>query len=119
MLGDEKGRQRMTTIAQPASHLMEPIVRPIRINVTRLVVLLAAVAIALSLFLVGGAQAGGELRETSSHIVGAGDTLWDIAAEHTTSGGDVRATLYDIRRMNELGGSVISVGQTLIVPGDD
>ena len=109
----------MTAIAQPTGQLTEPIVRPIRINVTRLVVLLMVVAIALSLFLVGGAQAGGELRETSTHVVGAGDTLWDIAAEHTTSGGDVRATLYDIRRMNEMPGSVISVGQALIVPGGD
>ena len=104
---------------RPTVRLMEPVVQPIGTAVTRLVVLLLAVVFALSLIFVAGAQAGGSLRETSAHVVGAGETLWDIAAERTAPGGDVRVTLYDIRQMNDLSGSVLGVGQSLIVPSGD
>ena len=103
---------------QPTLRLMEPVVRPIGVTVTRIAVLFMAVILALTLIFAAGAQAGNTLRETSAHVVGAGETLWDIAAEHTAPGGDVRATLYDIRQMNDLSGSVLGVGQSLIVPGN-
>lgn len=106
-----------TPTRQPMMGLMEPIVTPIRINVRRLILLLAFVLFALSLIFVAGAQAGSSLRETSTHVVGAGETLWEIAAEHTAPGGDVRATLYDIRQMNDLSSSVLGLGQALTVPG--
>lgn len=105
-----------TPNVQPTGFLTEPVIRPVRIHVGRLVVLIAVVVFALSLIFVAGAQAGSQLRETSSHVVGAGETLWDIAAEHTSPGGDVRATLYDIRQMNDLSESMIVIGQELIVP---
>lgn len=102
-----------------ASELIEPFVGHIKLNVRRLFVLVAVVVVALSFMLVAGAYAGGELRETSTHVVGAGETLWDIAAAHTDPGDDVRRTLYDIERMNDLDGSVLVIGQSLVVPADD
>jgi len=104
------------TLPEPA--LVLPVIRPARITLSRVAVLLTVVAVSLFLFLATGVQAGGELRETGIHVVGQGETLWEIAAAHTTPGGDVRATLWDIRKLNRIDDSVISVGATLVVPGD-
>ena len=46
----------------------------------------------------------------------AGDTLWDVAADATESGQDVRATVFEIKRLNGLDGSLIHPGQVLLVP---
>lgn len=44
-----------------------------------------------------------------------GDTLWAIAAHHGTSA-DVRHDVRTIARVNQLSGSTVQVGQTLMVP---
>jgi LysM domain len=48
-------------------------------------------------------------------VVAPGDTLWDLASAATPQGGDVRATLYDIRERNHLTDSVLRPGQVLRV----
>jgi LysM repeat protein len=50
------------------------------------------------------------------HLVVNGDTLWSIAAQHTQPGEDVRTTVFDIKRMNRLEGSIIQAGEQLVVP---
>ena len=89
----------------------------IRIStLTRAVVLLTAVAIVFFLLLTSGAGAGHEVRPTAVHVVVSGDTIWSIAAQHTLPGEDVRTTVFDIKRMNRLEGSLIRAGEQLVVP---
>jgi LysM repeat protein len=54
--------------------------------------------------------------ETVTHRVLSGDTLWDIANEHTAPGDDVRKTVRAIKQINELDGGMIHPGQHLFVP---
>jgi nucleoid-associated protein YgaU len=54
--------------------------------------------------------------EVETHSVRAGDTLWAIAANRTPAGGDVRATVAEIVRHNELSGADLRVGQVLELP---
>jgi hypothetical protein len=89
----------------------------IRIStLTRAVVLLTAVAMVFFLLLTSGAGAGNEVRPTGVHVVVSGDTLWSIAAQHTEPGEDIRVTVFDIKRINRLDGSVIRAGDQLVVP---
>jgi Tfp pilus assembly protein FimV len=85
-------------------------------TLSRVVVLLAMAVVALFLLLANGVQAGDTLRPTETHVVQAGDTLWDIAAEHTPTGGDVRKTVADIQEMSDLEGGIIQPGDRLTVP---
>ncbi|MDQ2872063.1 MAG: LysM peptidoglycan-binding domain-containing protein [Candidatus Eremiobacteraeota bacterium] len=45
-----------------------------------------------------------------------GDTLWTIAATHTTSAGDVQETVDRISEVNHLGPAAIQPGQHLRIP---
>lgn len=96
----------------------------------RVVVLLTSVALALVLLLTGAVVALANDRPANDgpadsivtahveHQVVLGDTLWDIAAEYTAPGDDVRDTIHDIKVANELPSSVIVTGQTLSIPLD-
>ena len=86
----------------------------------RLVVLLLALAVVLG---VGFALASGSVaperagppEPTRVVMVGAGETLWDIAAD-LADDGDTRAMMEEIDRLNALDSSMVTVGQQLIVP---
>jgi nucleoid-associated protein YgaU len=87
----------------------------------RVVVLLTAIVMTTVLLLAttvgaSGTAAAGEPVQHGTHLVVGGDTLWDIAAEHTAPGEDVRRVVYEIQRLNGLDGSVILPGQVLQVP---
>jgi len=87
----------------------------------RVVVLLTAIVVLMILLLANAVGASGTGAadgpvEYGTHTVVAGDTLWDIAVEHTTSGEDVRRVVYEIQRLNDLETSVILPGQVLRVP---
>lgn len=87
----------------------------------RVVVLLTAIVVLMILLLANAVGASGSEAtdgpvEHGSHLVVAGDTLWDIAAEHTTPGEDVRRVVFEIQRLNDLEGSMIHPGQVLRVP---
>jgi LysM repeat protein len=87
----------------------------------RVVVLLAALVLA---FVVGvlvaaasvATQEPGTAEPTKILTVGSGDTLWDIAADITPAGGDVRETMADIEALNALDSSALQAGQRLVVP---
>ncbi|MCJ7725825.1 MAG: LysM peptidoglycan-binding domain-containing protein [Acidimicrobiia bacterium] len=90
----------------------------------RVVVLLTAIVVLMVLLLANavgasGTEAAGDPVSYGSHQVVAGDTLWDIAADYTTPGEDVRRVVFDIQRLNDLEGSVILPGQVLRVPIPD
>lgn len=84
---------------------------------TRVAVLLTLVVVVIVLLLANavGAQ-GPDTSVYAEHRVASGDTLWDIAAGYTAAGDDVRNTIVDIRRANDLDGSVIVPGQVLRIP---
>lgn len=86
----------------------------------RVVVLLITVGVVLVLLLATGvgATVAGEAGDGGyvTHQVVAGDTLWDLASDHTKPSGDVRRTVHEIRRINDLDGSLIVPGQVLRVP---
>jgi LysM repeat protein len=88
-------------------------ITPARVVVsTVLVVILLLVLVGT----VGAATPDDRPAATATHLVTTGDTLWDIAAAHTLPGDDVRRTVYEIQRLNELSGSVIVPGQVLQIP---
>ena len=87
----------------------------------RAAVLLTTVALGVVLLLANavGASNGGPGDGPDgwvSHQVVTGDTLWDIATAHTPAGGDVRRTVFDIRRANHLDSATIVPGQVLQIP---
>lgn len=48
-------------------------------------------------------------------IVVGGDTLWSIASNYIEEG-DIRRTVYSIKKRNNLDSTVLQPGQTLIIP---
>lgn len=52
---------------------------------------------------------------TATHVVAAGETLWEIASAHS-QGEDVRKVVAAIQRSNGLKGAVIWPGQVLEIP---
>ena len=85
---------------------------------SRVLVLLVSVVVASLLLLASAVQASDGPDATAEVRVGAGDTLWAIAAEVAEPGKDVRKVIHDIKRLNDLDGSVIHPGQVLVVPAD-
>lgn len=86
----------------------------------RLVVFLLALVIVLSvgIFLAQGSMATGEKgtpAPTRIVMVGAGDTLWDIAAQ-VADDGDVRGMVHEIEELNALDSGMVTAGQKLRVP---
>ncbi len=84
----------------------------------RVVVLLTAIVLLPVLLLANavGASVSDDATIHSTYRVVGGDTLWDIASEYTVAGEDVRRVVFEIRRLNDLDGSVIIPGQVLRVP---
>jgi LysM repeat protein len=72
--------------------------------------------------LVAGRAAGGEVGAVASgsaeatHVVRAGDTLWEIARARVGSAGDPRPLVQVLREANGLGTGPVRVGEVLIVP---
>lgn len=82
----------------------------------RALVLPLALALVFLLLLAQRVQAGSELVPTEPYRVAAGDTLWDLAAERTVVGGDVRTTVDLIERASGLDTALLLPGQILQVP---
>lgn len=49
-------------------------------------------------------------------VVRSGDTLWDIASEYTESNKDVRETIYNIKKTNNMDSAMLFPGQELLIP---
>ncbi len=61
------------------------------------------------------AQATQESQYTTV-VVHSGDTLWAIASEYTNNNKDIRETIYNIKKVNNMDGGMIVPGQELLVP---
>jgi LysM repeat protein len=75
------------------------------------ILLLSALVLIAWAFAARASQGAGP---TSRYTVKPGDTLWSIAASHYA--GDPRDAIYRIDRKNDLHGSVIVPGQSLVLP---
>jgi len=76
----------------------------------KILMLAALVLIAWAMVARASQGAGPTVRYT----VKPGDTLWSIAVSHYA--GDPRDAIYRIDRKNDLSGSVIVPGQSLVLP---
>jgi len=83
----------------------------------RVVVFALAMLVVLAAFLVLSARsvATDTPEATEIVMVGTGDTLWDIAAEHADDG-DVLEMMAHIKDLNDLDGGALMAGQKLRVP---
>lgn len=61
-------------------------------------------------------SASPEIFEKQVVTVHTGDTLWDIAADWSGKGEDIREVIMRIQKENKLTGSDLSVGQRLVIP---
>jgi LysM repeat protein len=85
-----------------------------RLGMRRIISALAATACGGALLLSFAAPSPGA--STPVHYtVRAGDTLWSIADQRYDDR-DPRAAIYDIQQANQLDGSSIAVGQTILLP---
>ncbi|WP_170970193.1 LysM peptidoglycan-binding domain-containing protein [Nocardioides jishulii] len=110
----------MTSIATHATIPASPLGQVRLTRRGRVVVVLAALVLAL---VVGIALSGvssaseeaGAARATEVVVVNEGDTLWGIAAE-VAEDGEVRSMITEIRELNDLDSSVVTLGQKIHVP---
>lgn len=111
-----------TLTLTPDTHLARPQVRLTRRG--RLVVFIAALLVVLTAALLLGTSSvasndTGRLDQPTEAVqVGAGDTLWAIAAE-VAEDGEVREMVHTIKQINALDSSVLEIGQTIHVPVTD
>lgn len=87
---------------------------PLRMLVLRLLVLASAV---LAVFLLLTSAEADEPRPPSAtHVVAAGETLWQIASVFAPAGSDLRRTVGEIVELNRLDDATIYPGQTIQIP---
>jgi len=80
-----------------------------------------AFGLVLLALIAAGLRTGGSLPATESGpaavvVVQPGDTLWNIAVGYGPAGADPRATVVQIRKANDIAGSLIHPGDALLVP---
>ena len=76
----------------------------------RVVIIVLALALLLSVVARAGQSAGPERR----YVVKPADTLWAIALREY--GGDPREAVWEIRERNGLAGTTVQPGQVLVLP---
>ena len=83
---------------------------------SRFLVIISTMVVALVLLLASSVMAAGPEPETVDFRVRSGDSLWTIAEMVAPEATDVRGVVAEIRTLNDLETSVITPGQTLLVP---
>lgn len=81
----------------------------------QLSVLLASVC-AVFLLIGGAAEAEETPPPAVEYVVGHGDTLWEIAADHVAPGEDVRPFIRAIKERSGITSSTLIPGQVLQIP---
>jgi LysM repeat protein len=91
----------------------------VRTNGLARAAVLLTVIVVFFLLLASAVGAQNVVVPTAEHRIVGGETLWSIALGVTPSGGDVRVTVSEIRRLNDLTGATIYPGDTLLIPAED
>ena len=65
------------------------------------------------------ADATGTPADLDTYTVASGDTLWQIAANLTPQGRDVRETMVEIEDVNALASTQLQAGQQILLPHID
>lgn len=106
--------------ARPARRSAPAEVRPMRLTRRgRVVVSALALLVALAAALwaqPAGADAPSEPIAVRTHVVVAGETMWQIAAAVAEPGADVRDVVDELVELNGLSGSGLAAGQQILVP---
>ena len=87
-----------------------------QILATRFLILLLALSTAF--LLLGDSVSADEPIATTTHVVQPGETLWGIAEGIAEPDEDVRSVISEIKRINEMASSSLSIGQPLSLPAD-
>ncbi len=77
---------------------------------------LLAIVVSVSLLIGGAADAGEPPAPAVEYVVGAGDTLWDVASRYVAPGEDVRAVIAAIKDRSGITSSTLQPGQVLLIP---
>ena len=110
----------MSTMTAPSATYV-PTTSAVRLTRRGRLVVLAmglVAVLAIGILLASGSVATdepGTPEPTRVVLVGAGDTLWDIAAD-AADDGDVRAMIDRIEKLNALESGMVVAGQRLVVP---
>lgn len=67
----------------------------------------------IGLFNISIANADKKEAEIIDYTIAPGETLWSIAGEYTPSSKDIRETIYEIKKLNNMENSNIYAGQTI------
>lgn len=67
----------------------------------------------IGLFNISIANADKEEAEIIDYTIAPGETLWSIAGEYTPNSKDIRETIYEIKKLNNMNNSNIYAGQTI------
>ena len=120
---DDRSRERV--LAKPSRRpVPDRMVAPRR-SLSPAVASLLIVALVVSVFVIGFASVLGRAQAHSDAIAGirtetievvSGDSLWNIAAEHSVEGLTTQETVDFIRDANDLEVSMLSAGMELDVP---
>lgn len=71
-----------------------------------------AILLLIGLFNISIAKSNKEA-ETIEYTIAKGQTLWSIASEYTPNNKDVRETIHEIRKLNNLQDATVYEGQTI------
>jgi len=81
-----------------------------------LAIIVGLVLAVIAAAVLSGAGSGPKPARESTIKVGAGESLWSIAAEHAVPGQTTQQTVDAIRQSNHLTGSVVAEGSVLRIP---
>ncbi|AZN41979.1 LysM peptidoglycan-binding domain-containing protein [Paenibacillus albus] len=90
----------------------------LRLAVTALLFVLLFTGLTLMTSYAGSEHPAAPTATEQVVVIGAGDTLWDIAGRVRESGQDIREVVYSLKKRNNLTSSTLQAGQSLIVPAE-
>lgn len=79
-------------------------------------ILVISCTLYLSLTCLLEGQAFGKQNSYTEIVVKKGDTLWQLAAKHGSKNQDIRKTIYEIKKLNNITEPYLMPGELLLIP---